>query len=363
MRGTVSQNYLIEFDLISNYSPKRKVWSRLEFKYALGDYINMDYYLINQGFDYSYSDIELIWSSLKDEIFRACELFIPWIKVSTLKLPKWFNPEIKHLLNRIRTLRRKLKKSSNATKLASLSSLELELQELISNAKEDYKAHLLTSFSHNPKVLYRHLRHLSKFSKTPQCLVYNSSSVLDPIDKVEAFNRFFNSTFTVSDFALPSIDKMPTPMNQLSHITIDESDVFEALTNLSPSKALGCDNISPYILKFCATSLASPVKNLFTLSLSQSCLPQEWKTHKICPIPKKGDPTDISNYRPISLLCSLSKVMETIVYTKVIPFIYPQINKNQFGFLENRSCLSQLLSSFSHIYSALTTKLLVTLFI
>ena len=45
--------------------------------------------------------------------------------------------------------------------------------------------------------------------------------------------------------------------------------------------------------------------------------------------------------------------METIVYTTVIPFIYPQLNNSQFGFLESRSCLSQLLSSFPHIYSAI----------
>ena len=116
-------------------------------------------------------------------------MFIPLIKVSTLKLPKWFNPEIKHLLNHIHTLKCKLKRSSNATNLASLSSLELELQELMSNAKEDYKVYLLTSFQHNPKVHYCRIRHLSKFLKTPQCLVYTSSSVLDPIDKVEAFNQ------------------------------------------------------------------------------------------------------------------------------------------------------------------------------
>ena len=96
----------------------------------------------------------------------------------------------------------------------------------MSNAKEDYKTHLLTSFSRNPKILYRDLQHLSKFSETPQCLVYDSSFVSDPIDKVEVFNRFLNSTFTVSDFALPSIDQMPTSVNQLSHITLDKSDVF-----------------------------------------------------------------------------------------------------------------------------------------
>ena len=85
-------------------------------------------------------------------------------------------------------LKRKLKRSSNTMKLANLFSLEVELQKVMSNAKEDYKTNLLTTFSHNPKVLYHHLRHLSKFSETPQCLVYNSSSVLDPTDKVEVFN-------------------------------------------------------------------------------------------------------------------------------------------------------------------------------
>ena len=84
----------------------------------------MDYYLISQSFDFSCEDIELIWPSLKEEIFRVCELFIPQIKVSTLKLPKWFNSEIKHLLSRMHTLKRKLKRYSNTTKLANLSSLD-----------------------------------------------------------------------------------------------------------------------------------------------------------------------------------------------------------------------------------------------
>lgn len=351
-----SDHFLIEFELISNCHPRRKACWKQEFRYAYGDYVNMDCYLLNQCLLSSCDNIELTWSCLKDKIFKACELFIPRAKYSTHKLPKWFNSGIRHLLNRIHTLKRKLKKSSNATRLANLCSLELKLQELMSNAKENYKSQLLTSFSHSPKVLYHHLRLLHKLSEIPQCLIYNSTFILDPTDKVEAFNNFFNSTFTLSDFELPPIDQMPTPTNQLSHITIDECDVFQALSNLSPSKAQGCDNISPFVLKFCATSLASPVQNLFTLCLSQCFLPQEWKTHKIRPIPKKGDRTSVSNYRPISLLCNLSKVLETIVYTKVISFIYPQLNKCQFGFLENRSCLSQLLSSFSHIYNAIDKK-------
>ena len=52
----------------------------------------------------------------------------------------------------------------------------------------------------------------------------------------------------------------------------------------------------------------------------------------------------------------MSKVLESIIYAKVIPFIYPQLNECQFGFLQNRSCLTQLLSSFSQIYDSLENK-------
>ena len=64
----------------------------------------------------------------------------------------------------------------------------------------------------------------------------------------------------------------------------------------------------------------------------------------------------MTNYRPISLLCVLSKVLESIIYDKIIDFIYPQLSHPQFGFLRNRSCLTQLLSSFSSIYDAVEEK-------
>ena len=180
--------------------------------------------------------------------------------------------------------------------------------------------------------------------------------IYHPKEKVEAFNKFFNSTFTISDLVLPPQHRMPTPSNQLSQITVSESDVFEALVSLNPNKAQGCVNIKSHILKYCCTSLTSPVTHLFSTCMNQSILPQEWEVRKMFPVPKKGDLSKITNYRPISLLCVLSKVLESIIYAKIIPFIYPQLNKSQFGFLQDRSCLTQLLSSFSQIYDSIENK-------
>ena len=97
------------------------------------------------------------------------------------------------------------------------------------------------------------------------------------------------------------------------------------------------------ILKHCATTLCTPITNLFQACIQNQSLPTEWKVHKIRPIFKKENPLHVENYRPISLLCILSKVLEKIIYVKIIPFIRPRLSKHQFGFLRNRSCLTQLL--------------------
>ena len=71
------------------------------------------------------------------------------------------------------------------------------------------------------------------------------------------------------DFVLlmPSLDKLPTPSIQLTHIDINSKDVFEAILSLNMSKAGGCDGISPHFLKLCATSLLTPTINLLSLSV------------------------------------------------------------------------------------------------
>ena len=155
---------------------------------------------------------------------------------------------------------------------------------------------------------------------------------------------------------MPPPDERPTPTNQLNHITIDTSDVYTALVTLDTSKAAGPDDIVPLILKTCADALTTPLTHLLNTCLQTCSVPEEWKVHKIVPIPKGSDPSDVHNYRPISLLCILSKILETIVYDKIIDFILPQISSQQFGFLRKRSCVNQLLSFYSQIFSSVDRK-------
>ena len=93
--------------------------------------------------------------------------------------------------------------------------------------------------------------------------------------------------------------------------------------DLANFKVCGCNEISPYFLKLCATSLLTPITNLLSLSMNKCSFPQEWKVQKICPVFKVRDVHSVTKYRPISLLCILSKVLESIIFNKVIDFLHP----------------------------------------
>ena len=115
---------------------------------------------------------------------------------------------------------------------------------------------------------------------------------------------------------------------------------------------MGIDGIGPKIVKFCAIALYKPIHHTFTLTLFQGYLPAEWCVHIITPIHKAGERSDIKNYRPISLLFIISKVLESIIHKHVYNFISSTMSHHQFGFLRKRSTLQQLLSFLNKIYES-----------
>uniref|UniRef100_A0A1X7TEY0 Reverse transcriptase domain-containing protein n=1 Tax=Amphimedon queenslandica TaxID=400682 RepID=A0A1X7TEY0_AMPQE len=77
----------------------------------------------------------------------------------------------------------------------------------------------------------------------------------------------------------------------------------------------------------------------------------EWRTHLVTPVYKSGDRSSVKNYRPISLLCILSKVLERLIFERIYPHIAATISHNQFGFMKQRSTLQQLLAHLNNIVS------------
>ena len=114
----------------------------------------------------------------------------------------------------------------------------------------------------------------------------------------------------------------------------DASEIRQIINSLQPKKSTSQDNLSPLIIKLFGEEIAMPLS--INMSMSEGIVPDELKIAKIIPVHKSNAKDDISNYRSISLLPSISKILGKIVYKRTFYFIQSNkiLNNNQYGFHE-----------------------------
>ena len=125
--------------------------------------------------------------------------------------------------------------------------------------------------------------------------------------------------------------------------------VLNKLQTLDHRKAQGPDGLPTIILKECAEELVSPITYIFNITLQTGFIPEDWKTARVVPIFKKGQKESVENYRPISLLPIISKILERCIHNYVYPIISGDITDSQHGFINKKSTTTQLLSFYDYI--------------
>ena len=135
--------------------------------------------------------------------------------------------------------------------------------------------------------------------------------------------------------------------NNFSFSKTTENTILKLLNNINPSKAAGIDNIAGKFLKDGASVLAKPLTQICNLSISLSIFPKQCKHAKLKPLFKKGSTTEPKNYRPISLLPLISKIIEKVIHDQTQAYLDKNdiIYKYQSGFRSKHStnsCLSFL---------------------
>jgi hypothetical protein len=99
------------------------------------------------------------------------------------------------------------------------------------------------------------------------------------------------------------------------------------------------------MVKFIGREIASPLSHIFNISLETGSFPDQLKKCRVVPIFKSGNQFDVDNYRPISLLSSISKILEKIVSEKLIYHLSSNdlLYTHQYGFIPSRSAEHNLL--------------------
>ena len=120
---------------------------------------------------------------------------------------------------------------------------------------------------------------------------------------------------------------------------VHESFVIKYLKTFKASNATGLDKINIKLLKDEAEVIAPSIVKLINRSIQSHIFPCSWKCSKIIPLFKSGDKANPSNYRPISVLPVLIKLMEKAVYTQLYDYLTENniLNDNQIGFRRKSS--------------------------
>lgn len=177
-------------------------------------------------------------------------------------------------------------------------------------------------------------------------------TVEDHSEMAEIFLRTFSDIpdRQSNSHTIPSsLQTLTNVPNTLFLYPIDPHEILQAISKLNNSDALSIDDIPTSIIKHGASSLSIPLTHILNLSFSQGKFPTSLKRSLIHPIfKKKGDQSDPSSYRPISLLSPIGKLLEIIMLNRLSCFIAPYISIFQHGFVKGKStstALYQLINS------------------
>ena len=120
---------------------------------------------------------------------------------------------------------------------------------------------------------------------------------------------------------------------------------------MKSSKATGLDGISCRLLKAASSAIITPLMNLINRSLATGTVPAKWKMAKVTPIFKSRERDDVANYRPISVLPLVSKIIERAVHDQLHTFLKGKgyLADQQSGFRPKHSTQSAVLDVSDHI--------------
>ena len=204
-----------------------------------------------------------------------------------------------------------------------------KVQHLINKKKKTFVVGKLNENIGKPKELWKSLKSLGLPSKTSICLEKDGTLSFDSKTNAEVFKDFY------SNLAGDLLKKLPSPTNKFGIEAVKKyyknmnlegksfsfrptkhADILKLLEDVKISKSAGIDNLAGKFLKEGASVLASPITDLCNLSISLSSFPDDCKIAKLKSLYKKEDKTKPKNYRPISLLPLISKVIEKVIHNQ-----------------------------------------------
>ena len=222
-------------------------------------------------------------------------------------------------------------------------SYKNRLTNILQHEETQYYSEKLNSVKGHIKSSWRILKNV--INKDVNSFTYRGSKITNDDQITNIFNDYFVNVGPSLAKSIGIINKDPAdylngnyPKTMFLCCTY-ENEIFNAIMKEKSNKASGYDDTSIYVVKYTADILCKPLSFMFNTSLEMGIFPDSLKVAKVIPIYRSGDRDIFSNYKPISVLCTFSKLLEKIFYNRLVNYVNAKniLTESQNGFREKRS--------------------------
>ena len=229
----------------------------------------------------------------------------------------------------------------------------------IKEAKQIYYLRSFEKFKHDIKQTWSIIDetlHRKRKNSLPRVFSHNGRILKEPVEIANAFNRYFinigpslaNQIHTPHNYK----EYLRTPSkNQIALQPIEEYKVIQVINRLKNKSSKGIDGISNNLIKTAKYVFAKPLTSIINQMLSSGIFPEQLKVSKIIPLHKANDKMFLTNYRPIALLPSISKIFEYILLEQLTSHFVENklISSQQYGFRAKHSTELAALNLVDHL--------------
>lgn len=314
------------------------------------------------------SDLQKIeWENVtnKTDVNEALECFnsivgsaikthTQYIKSSRSKynLKPWITPGLIRCMRHKDNLHHQLKQNPNNEILKrSYTRYRNFFIDILRKVKENYKNKILEENKKNAKRLWNTIKDICEMPRrksdssdllagkgTPSESLNNCNLHFTTVGKNLA-NQILQRLSTSEEDLAANVNNNNSPTESMFMTPTDEFEVDSVIKQLKYDSAPGLDGIKPSLLKLISNTILEPLTYICNLSISTGVFPEYWKVALVSPIYKAGPRNSPDNYRPISLLCILSKVLEKIMNNRIVKYLESNslLSERQYGFRRGKS--------------------------
>ena len=248
------------------------------------------------------------------------------------KYAPWVSKETKDLIQLRNDLQKRASTSQSPEDWTHYREVRNQITSKIRKEKKVWQENKIKSLGNDSSSVWKNVKNWLGWTTggAPTRLLVNGKLISKPKEVATTMNEFFIKK--VEDIRKEIPAEVENPLDLARKIMrnrnclfkfepVHPKEVSEIIDNIKATKSCGLDEIDSSIIKLAKVELLAPITHLINLSILNQKFPYQWKVAKVIPLHKKDEVLDPKNYRPVSLLPILSKILERAVFCQIVGYL------------------------------------------